>query len=373
MRTIFVLDNGGIGGAEKLTVSLAEKIVEHGHQAAILILERDKSIVEFTNNKDIKFFFALRRFKLDLLAFLGKIKKILNEYDPQIVVTNGLFSYVFISLSLKSLKSKTPVLLIFHSISPFSFKYKVFDLFYTIFLNIFKGKWIILYSSQKQALVKRFLLKEKDFEIIPGGVDISFYNPATHLCKYQDFDKKDIFTITHIASLKPIKNQKALFKGLKVFEDKTKANWQLLIAGEGECGILERYKKILTQLGIINRVKFLGVINDVRKVLCVSDIFVLTSITETLPLSALEALSMGVPCILPRVGGCPHIIEEGVNGYLIRPNDYTGLGNLVADIYADTEQLQILKEQSRRTAVEKFDFKNTVHSFINLCEKEALK
>ncbi|MDP2923547.1 MAG: glycosyltransferase [Candidatus Omnitrophota bacterium] len=371
MKILFVLDNGQIGGAEKLALNFEEKLKAYSHNCAILILEKDKSITTFSD-REIKFFFAIRKFKLDIAGFIKKIKYVLEEYKPQIVLANGVFSYFFISLAIARLKLKIPRLLIFHSVSPFSFLDWMFDFFYLLILHIFKGRWVILYPGQEKNIIRRFLLKRKDIRLIHGGVDISFYARITQVPIVAPSSKENIFTIAHISSLKPIKNQIALFNSLKIFDTNLKANWQLLIVGQGRARLLEYYKKTLKNLDIYEKVKFLGILKDVRTVLNKSDIFILTSFTEALPLSALEALSMGVPCILPKVGGCPYIIEEGINGYLIKPKDYRGLADLLTNIYLDKEKLKNLKENSRRITLEKFNFANTVNDFINLCEKEVV-
>lgn len=370
MRILFVLDNGGVGGAEKFTLSLAEKLTERGHKVAIMILGKDKKILEFTTNKEIDFFFAIRRFKLDLLNFITKIKGIIIKYNPQVIVTDGLFSFFFVTQSLKSIRQKPHLYLWFNTVSAFSFKDKVFEFFYTIFLHIFKGIWIVFCPQQEDIIARRFFLRKQDIVIIPSGVDTIFYSADKFLSENQGFEKKDIFTIAHIASLKPVKDQETLFKALKIFNQRIKGEWQLLIAGQGKPGILAHYEKLLKKLSINDRVKFLGIVKDVREILILADIFVLSSRTEALPLSALEALSMGVPCILPDVGGCPYIVNEGVNGYLIKPKDIRYVADLLVNIYLNKEELKNLREQSRKIAVEKFNLDKTVDDFINLCELE---
>jgi glycosyltransferase involved in cell wall biosynthesis len=371
MKILLVLDNGKIGGAEKLTLNLEKKLKAYGHNCAILVLEKDKSITNLCDKK-VNFFFAIRKFKLDIPSFIGKIKNILEEYKPEIIFANGLFSYFFISLAADQLKLKIPRLLIFHSVGPFSFFYRIFDFFYLIVLHIFQGRWVILYPGQEKNIMRRFLLKRKDIKLIHSGVDVSFYAKKSEPQNFVLRDNENIFTIAHVSSLKPVKNQITLFKGLKIFDTKAKINWQLKIAGEGSPEILQYYTKFLKKLGIYEKVKFLGMVKDVREILSVSDMFILTSFTEALPVSALEALAMEVPCILPNVGGCPYIIEEGVNGYLIKPRDYLRLANLLTNICLDKEQLKNLKENSRRTVLAKFNFENMANDFLNVCREEIV-
>ncbi|MEI8349373.1 MAG: glycosyltransferase family 4 protein [Candidatus Omnitrophota bacterium] len=368
MKILFVLDNGRIGGAEKLMLNLAEKIPLRGHEVAILILGKDKSITAFSN-KDIVFLFAARRFKLDIFRFTDVIGARIKEYQPHVVVTNGFLSYLFTARALKAIKLKIPKFLIFHTISPFSFRDRVFDFFYLFVLHIFGGQWVILYPEQAKNIMRRFFLKRKDIKLMRSGVDTAVYAKTSNIPTAVHGYEKNIFTIAHIASLKPIKNQEALFHGLSIFNTREKVEWQMFIAGQGEARIREEYGKKLKRLGIYERVKFLGVLKDVRELLNVSDVFVLTSLTEAFPLSALEALSMGVPCILPHVGGCASIVEEGGNGYLIHPKNPVYLARLLGNLYRDKTRLDSLKEYARKTAVERFSLDHTVDDLLDLCIK----
>jgi glycosyltransferase involved in cell wall biosynthesis len=372
MHILFALDNGGIGGAEKFVVRLAEKAVENSHKADILILGKDRRITEFTSNQQIYFFFAQRRFKLDVWNFIGQIRVILKECRADVIVVNGLLSYFFISATSRLFRIKNPVLLVFHETLPFRFFDYIWWVFYIISMHIFGGIWVILYPRYKHILAKRFLLDTNDIRSMPPGIDTAFYSKEFYFST-QPAGQKDAFIIAHIANLKPLKDQKTLFMGLKVFNDKTKAKWRLLIAGSGGRGTLKEYKGLLKKLGIDKNIVFLGLIKDVRSALAEADIFILSSRVETFPQSALEALSMGVPAILPRVGGCIDIIKEGVNGYLFKPGDYAGLGNLLTSVYSDNGLLIRLKEQSRKTVLERFDILYTTETLINICRDELLR
>ena len=372
MKIIFILDNGKIGGTEKFIVSLAEKITEYGHEAAILILERDRKILEFAENKSVKFFFAIRRFKLDLVNFIAKIQAVLKEYNPQVIVATGLFSFFFIAASQFFLKQKAPVVVRFNDISALSFKARIFEFFYAIVLHIFRATFVALCPEQKMINARRFFLQTENIKIIPNGVDTEFYSRDKFKGGKPFIAKKNTLTVAHIASLKSLKRQQTIFKALKRFGDVTKNNWQLLIVGEGKPQTLKYYKKLLKKLRIEDKVFFLGVVKDVREILVLADVFVLSSRKEALPLSALEALSMGVPCILPRVGGCSHIIDEDTNGYLFDPGKYAQLADLLNKVYCHKE-LSRLKEGARQTAIKKFNLDDATKSFINLFKAEVTK
>jgi glycosyltransferase involved in cell wall biosynthesis len=73
---------------------------------------------------------------------------------------------------------------------------------------------------------------------------------------------------------------------------------------------------LVRELGVSNDVIFLGKIKAIEKVLCMSDLFVLTSESESFGLSALEAMATGVPVISTNTGGIPEVNHQGVSGFL---------------------------------------------------------
>ncbi|QDU72921.1 glycosyltransferase [Mucisphaera calidilacus] len=88
----------------------------------------------------------------------------------------------------------------------------------------------------------------------------------------------------------------------------------LLLVGDGECrSDLERQ---VDELGLRRQVRFLGVRDDVADLLAASDLFLLTSVSEGVSLTLLEAMSAGLPVVATDVGGNPEVVEDGVTGLL---------------------------------------------------------
>src|SRR3989338_6720958 len=102
-----------------------------------------------------------------------------------------------------------------------------------------------------------------------------------------------------------------------------KGNLFLIIIGDGP--IKNNLKEYAQKLGVTDKVRFTGWRNDVADMLNALDIFVLPSVSEGLPISLLEAMSIGLPCIASRVGGIKEVIEDGITGLLVSPRD---LGDL---------------------------------------------
>jgi glycosyltransferase involved in cell wall biosynthesis len=89
------------------------------------------------------------------------------------------------------------------------------------------------------------------------------------------------------------------------------------------------------QLGTAGQVLFAGSRDDVPRILTGLDVFVLSSRAEGLPLSLMEAMAAGLPCVSTSVGGIPEIVTDGLDGRLVPPGDPTALADVLVQLAAD--------------------------------------
>ncbi len=124
----------------------------------------------------------------------------------------------------------------------------------------------------------------------------------------------------------------------------------LLVAGDGD--MLEPWKALARELGLADRVQFLGNVPHARIPLYLraADVFVLNSEYEGLSHTLLEAIHVGTPIVCSGVCGNPELVEDGVNGLLVQPGDDDGLRRAVARVLDDPELGCRFVEQGRRRA-----------------------
>jgi glycosyltransferase involved in cell wall biosynthesis len=111
-----------------------------------------------------------------------------------------------------------------------------------------------------------------------------------------------------------------------------------IIAGEGHQR--ENLEKKAVDLGVEKIVHFLGNRSDVSDLLSISDVFVLPSLSEGLPLALLEAMGAGLPVVSTRVGGVESVISDGENGYLLPSKDVDALSSALIKIRDDVSARQ---------------------------------
>ena len=118
--------------------------------------------------------------------------------------------------------------------------------------------------------------------------------------------------------------------------------------------------------GIDSRLRFAGVTHDVASYLQASDLFVLPSRREGLPVALLEAMACGLPCIASRLPGSTEtIIEDGVNGVLTPPGDEPALAGAMARLLADAAARRRLGTAARATIAERFSSGDTADRWLD--------
>jgi glycosyltransferase involved in cell wall biosynthesis len=99
----------------------------------------------------------------------------------------------------------------------------------------------------------------------------------------------------------------------------------LLIAGDGI--LRKRMESLSSYLGLSKNVRFLGIRNDIASLMNAADGYVMASAWEGLPIVLLEAASVGLPIVATDVGGNNEVVSNGINGYLVPPNNEVSLAD----------------------------------------------
>jgi glycosyltransferase involved in cell wall biosynthesis len=140
------------------------------------------------------------------------------------------------------------------------------------------------------------------------------------------------FLWINVANLRPVKDQATLLRAFALTV-KNLPNQKLIILGEG--GERTKLESLTRELGLGNSVHLRGAVDDVANFLAAADGCVLSSRSEALPMSLLEAMSYGVPIVATSVGGIPEIISHGVTGLLSPPGESEKLAKYMLEVASD--------------------------------------
>lgn len=225
-------------------------------------------------------------------------------------------------------------------------------------------------QSLKDDTLRLFDIKN-EIDVIPNFIDISKYKTHYTDCQRELMATEDQKIITHISNFRPVKQIPDIIKIFYNIQKEIPA--KLMMVGEGP--EREGAEELCDKLGISEKVVFFGNSNEIDKILCFSDLFLLPSITESFGLAALEAMASGVPVISSNTGGIPEVNIEGVTGFLSEVNDVEEMTKNALYILSDETRLKQFKENAKDES-KKFDIHNVVPQYeaiyqrtMNACSK----
>lgn len=165
--------------------------------------------------------------------------------------------------------------------------------------------------------------------------------------------------------------RKGTFDLLKAIRDYAPAFRQarvsFILAGDGE---VERARNFIWQNDLHDLADVPGWISgpDKEEFLESSDILILPSYNEQMPMSILEAMAYGYPIIATRVAGIPEMVEEGGNGFLFEPGDIPAMGKALMRLCSDAALRQTMGARSRQIVKEKFQTENILEQLVGVYE-----
>lgn len=218
-------------------------------------------------------------------------------------------------------------------------------------------------QSLKDDTLRIFDIK-KEINVIPNFIDFENLNDSNEDCQRHTMADEDEKIITHVSNLRPVKRIADVIRVFAKIVKHKKA--KLIIIGDGP----ERDKavNIAIKLGVREKVIFMGKSDDIEKILCFSDMFLLPSEKESFGLAALEAMAHSVPVISTNTGGLPEVNIQGVSGYLSNVGDIEDMATNALKILKDDETHQKFK-LAARTRAEEFDIKHIIKNYEELYEE----
>lgn len=212
-------------------------------------------------------------------------------------------------------------------------------------------------ESLKQDTLRLFDINKK-IEVIPNFIDIDRIKAKGKPCERSLLANKEEKIVTHISNFRPLKrilDVIAIFEGIL-----PKVKSKLMMVGEGP----EKSKAMeyVKNKGLQEHVLFLGNSNEIDKILCFSDLFLLPSEKESFGLSALEAMAHGVPVISSNAGGIPEVNQHGVTGYLSNIGDTADMTQNALRLLENEKQHNLFKIQSQEQA-QRFNINTIVSQY----------
>lgn len=285
MNIAHVISSLGTGGAEVLVAELSKGYKKNGHKVKVISILDDKGVpYKMLKEEGIEVIELKYKNK-----FNPKIAYDIYKYTKEcdIVHTHTTYAQLYSTFFI----SKKKLITTEHSTNNGRRKYyilKVFD-----YLMYKKYRKIICINEATKDSLNSWLKSTKDKSIvIQNGIDIDKYkNAIPYERKEFGFTEENVLLV-NVARFEPVKNHIKLIEAMS----KVNKNVHLLLVGDGS--LRKDIENKIKELQLEKNIHLLGVRDDVEKILKMSDIFILPSLWEGVPVSLLEARACGLPVII---------------------------------------------------------------------------
>lgn len=166
-----------------------------------------------------------------------------------------------------------------------------------------------------------------------------------------------------VARITPVKDHINLLRAFSLLNEKLAktAMPELAIVGDGEQR--EKLEKYCQEQGL-DTVSFLGARDDIEQILSKTDVFVLSSVAEGIPMTILEAMSAKTPIVATRVGGVPEVVQDGKEGFLVEKSDSAALAEGLLRYINQPELIFEHGENARAKVLKDFNEKHMVQAYL---------
>lgn len=356
MRVLHIINSLAFGGAEKLIVDSLPTFKEKIGTVDLLVLNKKSKDKQFPIDKNIRVFY-LNASSLYSPLLIFKIIPYLKNYD---ILHLHLFPTLYWGVLAKLFSFNKKIKLIYTEHSTKNKRrdkliFKMIDRF--IYKNL---DFIGCISKATEDNLKHHLNNENlNIKVINNGINLdNFFNLKTDI-NYNFFEETS-FVIMQVSSFREQKDQKTLIKAMTLLPSEIK----LILVGEGH---LRKENEILVDdLNLRERVKFLGVRQDIPELYHYSNICVLSSHYEGFGLAILEGMASRKPSIASDIEG----IREVVKGYglVFEKGNKEELATYIESLYKNSEYYnQIAKKCYERS--KEFDIKKMIANYISVYKK----
>lgn len=225
---------------------------------------------------------------------------------------------------------------------------------YAVLLRRSRATFIACAEAVKTTMVKQLRLSSTRVHVIHNGVSSSWFSPEPVAAR-----QRTPIIIGCAGRLQPMKGHELLLRAIRELTNRS-LRARLLIAGGGSS--LDAHRQLAAELGLADRVEFLGRVREMKAFYDQLDIYALPSFTEGLPISMLEAMSRSLPVVATRVGGIPEVVRDGEDGILVAPGDEKALTEALASLVSDVALRERMGHSAWQRAKHCFSFERMANS-----------
>jgi len=346
MRIAIITDSLSVGGAEWQATLSAAELTRRGHDVDLIAFYPGNAYADFTHRWGVR----LVRLPVGGRLRLSRINALVRHVRSRRFDVVHIFKATSFSTRLAVRAVSWRVFAGYRGMTPLNPPLRA--------LNLLLGRgtlgWITNSQAVRRFVVRRLGVSPRKAFVVPNGIlPERVQTPLTPDEARAAFGLEgSAVVVAMVANLRAVKNHRMLLRVAKHLAGQTSIGWRFVIAGEGP--LRASLQQAARDYGIAQQVTFLGRCDDVPGLLRATDICALTSKTEGLPNTLLEAGLSGVPCVSTNNGGAAEVILDGQTGYLVPVDDDAAMAGRLVTLAKNPRKRRRMGDAARRFVAEHF-------------------
>jgi len=365
LRVMFLVNSLCVGGAEKHVVSLVNGLDVRRHRLALTALKREEGLLPQIDQDQLAD--GLACLEVDHGVRWQAVRRLARQLDEQrtdILVCTNMYAllYGWLARGLSRRGAQVRLVEVFHSTLPATRK-DARDM--VLYRHLVRRADLLVFVCQAQADHWHLHgLQARQDVVIHNGIDLSRFTD-----QWTAQDKRQLRRLHGFADDDLVVGLCSVMRPEKAHGDFLQALALLASHGQRVCGWLigdgplrAQIERDIDALGLRDRVRVSGFVQDVRPLVAACDAMALTSSTETFSLAALEAMALGKPMLMTDVGGAREQVRHGHNGLLVPVGDIPAMADALAQ-WLDPACRQAMGQRAQAVVRASFDLATMVQGF----------
>jgi glycosyltransferase involved in cell wall biosynthesis len=339
MHVFHVLSTSGLGGMERVALDLAEATRERGDRASVVALADEGPMAAELRAAGIPLVSLPRRGRGYDLRVVMRLRRLLQEQRADLVHTHNPLAMLYGAVAGRA--AGCAVVHTKHGINPGTPRQRAFRRQVARLVD----SYVAVSAATAIVAVDKREVDATKLRVIPNGIDLRRYDAqegARERIRAELGIPEDAFVAGTVGRLAREKDQATLLRATGALLGR---DFHVVVAGDGPEA--QPLRDAAAAMPNASSIHLLGARNDVPRLMAAMDAFVLTSITEGLPLVILEAMAAGLPIVSTGVGGIPEVVQEGVSGHLFAAGDEAALVAMLRRLAGDRAYARRLGDAGR--------------------------
>lgn len=339
MRFLQIIDSLEAGGAERMSVNIANLLAIKGHESILVVTRNSGKMAKFLNSR-VQLVVLGKRHSVDFRAF-KKLLDLVKTHQPDVVHVHATSAFWGAGLKVFS---KHPFRLFWHDHygeseeldqrDPKLLKWISAQFDGVLAVNDDLKKWArntLSFPKEKVVFLRNFPMLQPN-----------------------NSPKNELFTIIQVANLRPQKDHQTALEAFALLKNEGKT-FQVYWAGNlSEEDHVQELENSIQELGLEETVHILGEVSFIGEYLQKSNLGLLTSRSEGLPVALLEYGAAGLPVVCTDVGQCSEVVKSSDYGILLPPNSPEQIAEGINYYMENPEEAKKAGENLRRVVTQDF-------------------